>query len=88
MAVVLHAVSLGKAAADRPIPVKTAEAATQLIEWFASEQLRELSPVRDIGVFRWFQKLESFLQLVLIKRPRAETFNTSSRGERSNSNLS
>ena len=62
MAVVLHAVSLGKGATERPIPVKTAEAATHLIEWFASEQLRELSPVRDIGIFRFFQKLESFLQ--------------------------
>jgi hypothetical protein len=52
ISVVLHATSLGKKAIEQRIPVKTAEAATQLIEWFAGEQLRELSPVRDVGTFK------------------------------------
>ena len=62
MALVLHAVSLGKKAIEQCIPVKTAEAATQLIEWFAGEQLRELSPVRDVGTLKLYQKIESFLR--------------------------
>jgi hypothetical protein len=57
-----HAATHVADAVKYPISMKVAEGAAEIVEWFATEEERILSPVRESMTFEWVKKLVDFLR--------------------------
>jgi hypothetical protein len=62
VSLVLHVALHREQAVYKPLALSTAEAAIEIVEWHAGEQLRVLEPLRNTLVYQSFQKLVAFLQ--------------------------
>jgi hypothetical protein len=62
ISLVLHVALHRELAVYKPLALSTAEAAIEIVEWHASEQLRVLEPLRNTLVYQSFQRLVAFLQ--------------------------
>jgi uncharacterized protein DUF3987 len=62
LSLVLHAAQHQVKAPQIPLALPTAEAAIQIVNWHAQEQLRILEPKRESFLFGSFRKLAAFLQ--------------------------
>jgi hypothetical protein len=62
IALVIHAGLHRAKAAQTPLALSTAEAAIEIVNWHAEEQLRVLEPMREGFLYESFRKLVTFLQ--------------------------